>query len=127
MGIELEQFRAGTKLPPKKEHKVISRRQSEPFIKGPIPCGWMTKAASIPRRNALVVGIVLWWLAGMRGSRSQLVLCVKRCFPFGLKRKGVERGLRDLESAGLIRVERRRGHCVRVELLHVLEQEPKEK
>ncbi len=81
------------------------------------PLNWIIRAATIPRCNALTVGIVLWWLAGMRSERVGLVLCVERCKPFGLGRKAVERGLRDLEQAGLVRVDRNVGKCARVDLL----------
>ncbi len=63
---------------------------------------WLARAAGIPRRNALLVGLMLFHLAGLRSDRAGLVLCVERCKPFGLGRKAVQRGLGDLESAGLV-------------------------
>lgn len=87
------------------------------FIRGPIPMDWLAKASQIPRRNAVLVGLVLFHLAGMRSERIGLVLCVERCKPFGLGRKAVQRGLRDLENADLVRVDRTNGRCPRVDLL----------
>jgi hypothetical protein len=116
--IDLEQFRASGFRPPKKPTRKKTK-QANPFIRGPIPLVWLTSASNIPRRNALVVGLVLWYLAGLRSDRVGLVLCIKRCEPFGLGRKSVERGLRDLEKSGLVRVERGSGKCPRVELLDV--------
>lgn len=78
---------------------------------------WLAKASQIPRRNAVLVGLVLFHLAGMRSERIGLVLCVERCKPFGLGRKAVQRGLRDLENADLVRVDRTNGRCPRVDLL----------
>ena len=114
--IDLERFRASGLQPPKKPSQR-QPKQTNPFIRGPIPLAWIARAANIPRRNALVVGVVLWWLAGMRSDNTGLVLCVERCKPFGLGRKAVERGLRDLENAGLVRVDRNAGKCARVDLL----------
>lgn len=114
--INLEQFRAGGLQPPKKSSRK-NPKQTNPFVRGPIPLAWIARAANIPRCNALTVGIVLWWLAGMRSEKVSLVLCVNRCEPFGLGRKAVERGLRDLENAGLVRVDRKPGKCARVDLL----------
>ena len=87
------------------------------FIRGPIPMDWLMKASRIPRRNALLVGLVLFHLAGMRSERVGLVLCVERCKPFGLGRKAVQRGLAELESNGLVRVDRGSGRCPRVDLV----------
>jgi hypothetical protein len=87
------------------------------FIRGPIPMDWLAHAAEIPRRNAILVGLVLFHLAGMRGERVGLVLCVERCKQFGLGRKAVQRGLSDLESKGLVRVDRTAGRCPRVDIV----------
>jgi hypothetical protein len=86
------------------------------FIRGPIPLGWLEQAAKIPRRNAVLVGLVLFYLAGLKKDRHGLVLTVKRCKPFGLERKSVQRGLADLEKSGLIRVSRAAGQSPRVDI-----------
>jgi hypothetical protein len=87
------------------------------FVRGPIPLEWLIQATSIPRRNALVVGLVLFYLAGLNKDRNGLVLTVRRCQPFGLDRKSVQRGLADLEKAGLVRVIRTSGRSPRVDIL----------
>jgi hypothetical protein len=87
------------------------------FIRGPIPMDWLAKASQIPRCNAVLVGLVLFHLAGMRSERTGLVLSVARCEPFGLGRRAVQRGLADLESNGLVRVDRVKGRCPRVDLV----------
>jgi len=97
-----------------------TKRKAKPvgaFIRGPIPMDWLAKASQIPRRNALLVGLMLFHLAGLRSERIGLVLCVERCKPFGLGRKAVQRGLAELESNGLVRVDRGAGRCPRVDLL----------
>jgi hypothetical protein len=92
-------------------------RIGEAFIRGPIPLGWLAQAANIPRRNAVLVGLVLFYLAGLKKERHGLVLTVKRCKPFGLERKSVQRGLADLEKSGLIRVSRAAGQSPRVDII----------
>ena len=87
------------------------------FIRGPIPLDWLTRASRIPRRNAVLVGLALFYLAGLRSDRTGLVFCAERCKEFGLGRKAVQRGLADLESNGLIRVVRGSGRCPRVDLV----------
>lgn len=117
--IDLEGFRLQNSMVPRDGRPVTREKklQVEPFIRGPLPLGWFIRASQIPRRNALVVALVLWHLAGMAKAKSRLVFCVARCTPFGLGRKSVARGLRDLEEAGLVCVERVRGRCARVDLL----------
>ncbi len=87
------------------------------FIRGPIPLDWLQRTSTIPRRNALLVGLILFYLAGLKSDRQGLVLSVNRCKPFGLGRKGVQRGLAELESAGLVRVDRVSGRCPRVDIV----------
>ena len=119
--VDLERFRlsgSGVVASNKRKPATKKARTVGAFIRGPMPLAWFVRAANIPRRNALVVGLVLWHLAGLRSERVGLVLCVSRCKPFGLGRKAVERGLRDLQAAGLIRVERGSGRCARVDLVN---------
>lgn len=114
---ELEAFRySGQELQPTSRPKQRTKTVG-PFIRGPIPLDWLSRAAAIPRRNAVLVGLVLFHLSGLCSKRDGLVLCVERCKPFGLGRKAVQRGLSDLESSGLIRVVRCVGKCARVDLL----------
>ena len=119
---DIEQFRhmgdvdvgnkpLGTFKPTKKT------KSTSAFVRGPIPLEWLIRATSIPRRNALVVGLVLFYLAGLNKDRTGLVLSVRRCKPFGLERKSVQRGLADLEKLGLIRVSRLTGRSPRVDIL----------
>ena len=104
-------------------NRVDSSKQSKKtksvsaFVRGPIPLDWLARTTSIPRRNALVVGLVLFYLAGLNKDRNGLVLTVRRCQPFGLGRKAVQRGLTDLEKLGLIRVSRLAGQSPRVDIL----------
>ena len=86
------------------------------FLKGPIPVSWLARAAKcgLP---ALVIGLELWLLSGLRKSKvvdlnlSRLRLAVVRA------RQSNQRGLRNLEEAGLVRVTRHPGRRSRVEIL----------
>jgi hypothetical protein len=120
---DLEAFRySGAEVAGRKVRRGTGRKprnRGAPFIRGPIPVAWLIAAATLPRRNALVIGLVLHYLAGLQSSHRGLVLCVERCKPYGLGRKAVARGLADLEGAGLIRVARSSGRCPRIDILGV--------
>ncbi len=79
---------------------------------------WLAKASEPQRCYALKVGLILHQLAGMRKTYNDLVLTVERCEVLGLRRKSVQRGLKDLERLGLIRVKRETGKAPRVDILH---------
>ncbi len=114
---ELEAFRySGTELDQRRRPQRQTRTVGA-FIRGPIPLDWLCRASAIPRRNAVLVGLVLFYLAGLGSKRVGLVLCAERCKPLGLGRKAVQRGLADLEAARLVRVERVAGRCPRVDIL----------
>jgi hypothetical protein len=81
--------------------------KGEKFLKGPIPWIWLSKAAQQPGK-ALHVAIVIWFLAGINKNRS-IKLSNKILREFGVKRHSGYRGLRTLESIGLISVKRQRG------------------
>ena len=83
------------------------RKPPKRFIKGPIPLEWIQAAARLPGRS-LHVGLVLWYLAGVRRSR-QGPISYTVASHFGLSRHAVYRGLAWLEEAGLITVLRKHG------------------
>jgi len=99
-------------LKPKVKTKTVGA-----YIRGPIPMDWIARASRIPRCNAVLVGLMLFHLAGLRSERVGLVLSVERCKQFGLGRKAVQRGLADLESNGLVCVDRSAGRSARVDIL----------
>ena len=128
--IDVEQFRlggtgkasaAGTLLPPPSintsppsgSHQTSQRL----FVKGPIPLRWLTEAARLPGKSPIVVGVALFHLAGLKGTRSGLALCPKRLAPFGLALRTVNHALRTLENAGLVTVDRASGRCPQVTIL----------
>ena len=79
------------------KHKV-----GEQFLKGPIPLDWIKTAARLPSKS-LHVGIILWYLAGIKRQRTIPISnsITKR---FGIGRSTKHRALRALESAGLVSI-----------------------
>jgi hypothetical protein len=84
-----------------------SDRCGKMFIKGPIPLGWITKAAGVEGKT-LHVAIALWFLAGLKRSRT-VALSQSALRLFGVSRQAGYRALFRLEGAGLVSVERHQG------------------
>ena len=79
----------------------------ERFIKGPIPLDWISRANALPGK-AGAVGLALWFLAGVQGSRTvKLTGEVERIA--GCGRKAVYSALRALEFYGLVKSVNQRG------------------
>jgi hypothetical protein len=77
------------------------------FLKGPISLTWLESAARCQGR-ALHIGIGLWYLAGLKKSRT-ISASYKVFRRLGLDRYAASRGLDYLEKAGLIQVRRKQG------------------
>jgi DNA-binding transcriptional ArsR family regulator len=75
------------------------------FIAGPIDVSWVCQTSRLGVK-ALLVGLALWHLKGLRRDNSFLVsnLMLQE---WGIQPDAKRRALRALEKAGLIRVERR--------------------
>ncbi len=79
----------------------------EKFIKGPIPLDWISRANALPGKVG-AVGLALWFLAGVQGSRTvKLTGEVERIA--GCGRKAIYSALRLMATKGLILVDMRRG------------------
>ncbi|MGH7135916.1 MAG: hypothetical protein ACREHD_09260 [Pirellulales bacterium] len=101
------------KLPPgavgkaKPSKRLPRHKRGERFLWGPLPLSWFATAGNLPGR-ALHVGLVLWWLSGVKKDRT-----VKwestAAEPWGLNRWAAHRGLAALELAGLVAIERHPG------------------
>lgn len=92
------------------------RRRKQEFIKGPIPLSWLTRAARLPGKYPLLVGLALWFMAGVRTCR-EIKLTRGLLTRFGIKRKSGYAALRALEAEGLIQVTRLRGRRSSVTIL----------
>lgn len=82
------------------------------FLRGPIPMWWVHRASLLPGM-ALAVGIRIWFLIGLTGSRS-VPLNLSR---LGIDRSSAARGLAALEAARLVHVTRGRGRKAVVTVL----------
>ncbi len=94
--------------PPAKRPKVSNLRGvTAPFIKGPIPLAWMKAAAMLPGKSPHVA-LVLWYLAGLKKTRT-VALGNRLLKSFGVDRKAKGRCLKAMQGAGLITVVSRAG------------------
>ena len=85
------------------------------FIAGPMDVSWVVQASRLGVK-ALLVGLALWHLRGLRKADTFLVsnLMLR---DWGIEPDAKTRALRSLEHAGLISVERRSKRSPRVTLL----------
>ena len=95
-------------------------RQKRPgrFLKGPIPWAWLATAAQQPGK-ALHVAIVIWFLSGLKKSRT-IALPGSVLRTMGVNRHAGYRGLKALEKAALVTVERHPGRNPIVTILDAL-------
>jgi hypothetical protein len=96
--------------------KTYGRRRGSGglYLRGPVPWPWLLRAAALPGK-ALVLGLMLWQLAGMRRVRS-VTFCLSRAAKDGVPLSTARRALRALERAGLVTVERPAGYGLLVTL-----------
>jgi hypothetical protein len=90
-------------------------RKGKKFLWGPVPWEWLTAAAAISC-SAVLVGLVLWHLAGLRKSHT-VRFEYGRAADFGLHRQTVYDALKRLSEAGLVQVDRGNGRCPVVTIL----------
>jgi len=95
--------------------EIPRHKPGELFLRGPIPWRWLEMAARLPGR-ALAVGIVLWHLVGLR-KHWTVRLSPSKTRSLGLSPRVTRRGLKGLEGAGLVAVDRHRGRSPDVTVL----------
>ena len=88
--------------------RVRGGNRGEPFLRGPIPLAWLHVAASLPGK-ALHIGVELWFLVGVKRSSTVRVSLSRLQVCRAVSRYAASRGLRSLERAGLVSVERHAG------------------
>ena len=101
-------------------NKLPKHRPGEQFLKGPIPLDWLEKAALLPSK-AFLVGIILWYLAGIKKQRTIPISnsITKR---FGIGRSTKYRALKALECAGLVSICHQPGRSPLVTILGIHEE-----
>ena len=88
-----------------RKSKKSTGKQAGHFIKGPLPVIWIERAGELSK-SALLLGLGLFFIQGLnRGGKFKL--SPSRLAELGIDRYAKRRGLKQLESAGLIRVESR--------------------
>jgi hypothetical protein len=108
---------------PGRRRRPPRHRAGDPFIKGPIPCGWIASACRLPG-------------AGLRVAMACRFLCCrfKRRNRWGpskiasglrISENSARRGLRSAELAGLVSVSRESGCKLEVSILDLTEAGPK--
>ena len=78
-------------------------RRKREFIKGPIPLPWLSRAARLPGKYPIIVGLALWFMAGVLAKR-EIRVTSGLWTRFGINRKSGYAALRSLEAAGLVKV-----------------------
>jgi hypothetical protein len=78
------------------------------FLKGPIPWPWIVRAWSLPGQS-LMVGLMLWRLAGLKKRKDGLLFGNNDCLDLSICPATKSRALKSLEQAGLIKVDREPG------------------
>ena len=72
-----------------------------------VPMSWLIPAMSLPGKS-LAVGLVVWYLAGV-SKKFAVTLSRVQLKKFGIRRMAGKRGLKNLEAAGLVKIDRE-GH-----------------
>ena len=85
------------------------------FIRGPIPLPWITQAAYLPGK-ALHIALAIWYVHGLT-NQTTFKLSPKATKQFDIARWSLYRGLDQLEQAGLIKSERKRGQAPMITLI----------
>ena len=79
--------------PPKAPKVSNLRGATAPFIKGPIPLAWMMAAAMLPGKS-LHVGLVLWYLAGLKKTKTfALAIASSKDLAWTARRRGAASSL----------------------------------
>ena len=90
-------------------------RQTEPFLRGPVRMSWIDKSYEVAGGNGLMLGLKLWWVSGMAGSKTFSVNI--KNLEAGQSLSSKRRMLKLLEVAGLIKRTHEPGKRLKVELL----------
>jgi hypothetical protein len=104
-------------LPEQVQRKLPRHRPGEKFLKGPIPWNWLVQASRL-RGKALHVAILLWREA-FCAKVPTVPFRLSQARTMGMHSDTARRGLRTLETAGLVSVQRRTGRCSQVTILDI--------
>lgn len=91
------------------------KKEGDLFIKGPLPMGWLSKAAKLPGK-AIQVALALWWLAGMK-PQQKVKVTQQALKLLNVSNDAYRDALPRLEGIGLIKVSRAPGQRAMVEIV----------
>jgi hypothetical protein len=111
--MDIEKWRLPNQVDPKPKAVAPRPKRGELFLRGPIPWSWLSRAAKLPGK-ALQVALVIWLLSALLKGAAVVVMSPIRLRELGVQRHAGYRGLRALEKAGLVSVERGHGKAPRV-------------
>ena len=101
-----------------KQTRAPRHKAGERFLLGPIPMNWLDKASrSSGRGSAFQVAIAIWHISGLKKQARRVKLVSSVLRNMGINRHACYRGLRVLEDAQLIHVERHAGRLPIVTIL----------
>jgi hypothetical protein len=114
--MNTETYRWPAQTPTKKTGGSLRKFRKGRFIKGPIPVDWLIAAGSLPGK-AFLVGVMLWYRAGV--TKSSEVWCPMGLLTrqFGLSRFSIYRALQALSRHGLISLNQHPGRCAVCQLV----------
>jgi len=110
----------GHTLTPKKvsRKKAPRHKSGEPFLRGPIPMNWLAAASKASGHGSgLGIAVALWYLSGLNLQAKTVKLSGSVLRQMGIERHAGYRGLKTLEKAGLVSVERHSGRLPMVTIL----------
>jgi len=94
---------------PKGKVRVKGKRYlNVSFVKGPLPLPWLAKAGTLGGK-ALLVGLCLWYMDGMRQQKTFRIGGGDINKLVGISKEAALRGVQKLEKVGLIFVLREPG------------------
>ncbi|MBL4846802.1 MAG: hypothetical protein JKY65_14880 [Planctomycetes bacterium] len=83
-----------------RERRVVA--QSRAFLKGPIPLSWLRRASALGKAP-LAVGLMLWFMKGLRSSTT-LRVTNRRLASLGISERSASRALHTLAEEGLVSI-----------------------
>lgn len=98
-------------------HQVEASKVDQGFIRGPIPLAWLRKATALPGK-ATHVALALWYQRGLKRAAT-VRLTSHMAAEMSVSPDAMYDALKNLERAGLVTVDRKRGRCARVTILVV--------
>ena len=109
MGVDFEDFiLKGPFTTSKRGRVIVKNRMTEKFIKGPILLPWVLRAATWGK-STLLVGLILWFMWGMRNEKTFRMGIRDIAKLTGFTRLTVLRAIKKLEKNSLIFVLREPG------------------